>query len=64
MTGSFARHAALGVVIAGSFIVAAGAFASPRPIAELKTQRQESQPKLIPERPPLFGDFLASTAQR
>jgi hypothetical protein len=60
MTRSFARHAALAVVVAANFIMAAGAVASPRPIAELKLQPQESQPKLIPERPPLFGDFLAS----
>jgi hypothetical protein len=60
MAGSFPRHAARALVVAGSFIITAGALASPRPIAELKLQRQESQPKLTPERPPLFGDFLAS----
>jgi hypothetical protein len=60
MAVSFARHAALAVVVVGSFIMAAGAVASPRPIAELKLQRQESQPKLTPEAPPLFGDFLGS----
>ena len=60
MTRSFARHAALAVVAAANFIMVAGAVASPRPIAELKLQPQESQPKLTPERPPLFGDFLAS----
>jgi hypothetical protein len=60
MTGSFARHAALAVVVAGSFIITAGAVASPRPVAEIKLKPQESRSKLTPERPPLFGDFLAS----
>jgi len=60
MTGSFARHAALAVMVAGSFIMTAGAVASPRPVAEIKLKPQESQSKLTPERPPLFGEFLAS----
>jgi hypothetical protein len=64
MAGSFPRHAARALVVAGSFVIAAGAVASPRPVAELKLQPQESQPKLSPEKPPLFGDFLASGGGR
>jgi len=45
MAGSFPRHAARALVVAGSFVIAAGALASPRPVAELKLQPQESQPQ-------------------
>jgi hypothetical protein len=60
MAGSFACNAARALVFAGSFIIAAGATASPRAVAELTLQRQPSHPKWIPEKPPLFGDYLAS----
>jgi hypothetical protein len=60
MSGSFTRHAALAVIVAGNFIMTTGAVATPRPLAELKLQRQEAQPKLIPEQPPLFGEYLGS----
>ncbi len=60
MTVSFSHRSACALVVAGSFITAAGALASPQSIAELKLQRQESQSKRISDKPPLFGDYLAS----
>src|SRR6266849_3486016 len=60
MTVSFSHRSACALVVAGSFITAAGALASPQSIAELKLQRQESQSKRIFDKPPLFGDYLAS----
>jgi len=58
MTVSFTRRAACALVVAGSFITTADALASPRPIAELKLQA--SQSKRTSDKPPLFGDYLAS----
>jgi len=60
MSGSFTRHTACTLVVASSLTIATHALASPRPIAELRLKPQESQSKLTPERPPLFGEFLAS----
>jgi hypothetical protein len=60
MAGSLAHLAMPSLAIAGGLTIAANAVASPRPIAELKLKPQESQSKLTPERPPLFGEFLAS----
>jgi hypothetical protein len=60
MAGSLVRHATGILVAACGLMIAAHAVASPRPVAELKLKPQESQSKLTPERPPLFGEFLAS----
>src|SRR6202023_124001 len=60
MTLSLAHQAVRAVVVAGSFMITAGAVGAPRSVAEFTLQRQESQPKWIPEGKPLFGDYLGS----
>jgi hypothetical protein len=60
MTLSLAHQAVRAVVVAGGFMITADAVAAPRSVAEFTLQRQESQPKWIPEGKPLFGDYLGS----
>jgi hypothetical protein len=60
MTRLFTCLPASALAVAGSFIIATGALASPQSIAELKFKAQESQSNRISDKPPLFGDYLAS----
>jgi hypothetical protein len=60
MTLSLAHQAVRAVVVAGGFMITADAVGAPRSVAEFTLQRQESQPKWIPEGKPLFGDYLGS----
>src|SRR5579863_1236606 len=60
MTQSVTRRTVRAFVIAVSFMITTGVVAAPRSVAELSLHYQASQPRWVPEKQPMFGEYLGS----